>query len=209
MGWLRPAPPFLTTARLALHAPHRRHAAAWVALRSECADWLQRWEPKWDSDHLSHGWYRRYCRRLRDRVAVGRWYGVHVFLREDEQLVGAINLVNMRPYPVGTAEIGFWLGQRYAGRGLMGEALAAFLPYAFHTLSLKRIQAVCMPENRTSQRLLTRSGFAYEGIARQSLCIDGRWQDHWQYARLDTDIAQRNIGDMQGRAQPEDSLAIR
>ena len=60
-------------------------------------------------------------------------------------------------------------------------------PFAFGTLKLHRIEAACIPTNIASIRLLEKTGFKREGFARKYLCIDGHWQDHLLYARLEED----------------------
>ena len=58
---------------------------------------------------------------------------------------------------------------------------------AFGTLRLHRVEAACVPANGASIRLLEKTGFQREGFARQYLCIDGVWQDHLLFARLQDD----------------------
>ena len=69
----------------------------------------------------------------------------------------------------------------------MSAAVRALLPFAFSALGLHRVEAACIPSNVASIRLLEKSGFAREGYAREYLCINGIWQDHLLYARLQDD----------------------
>jgi ribosomal-protein-alanine N-acetyltransferase len=69
----------------------------------------------------------------------------------------------------------------------MREALTALLEYAFEALTLGRIEAGCLPENKASRGVLEKSGFKYEGVAQAYLQIDGRWRDHVFYAALRRD----------------------
>ncbi|MEM9194984.1 MAG: GNAT family N-acetyltransferase, partial [Myxococcota bacterium] len=64
------------------------------------------------------------------------------------------------------------------GQGLMYEALARAIGFAFEELRLHRVMANHRPENRRSARLLERLGFHNEGFARDYLLIDGKWRDH-------------------------------
>ena len=82
------------------------------------------------------------------------------------------------------ADLGYWMGERYARQGHMSAALAALVPFAHDVLRLKRIEAACLPHNTGSVRLLEKSRFTREGHARAYLCIAGEWQDHLLYARL-------------------------
>jgi ribosomal-protein-alanine N-acetyltransferase len=69
----------------------------------------------------------------------------------------------------------------------MTAAVNAVIPFAFGTLKLHRVEAACIPGNAASIGLLEKTGFRREGLARQYLCIDGVWQDHLLYAKLETD----------------------
>jgi ribosomal-protein-alanine N-acetyltransferase len=79
------------------------------------------------------------------------------------------------------------MGQPYAGQGNMAAGVRAVIPFVFEVLRLRRIEAACLPGNDASIRLLERVGFIREGLARQYLCIDGRWQDHLLFAFLKGD----------------------
>ena len=59
------------------------------------------------------------------------------------------------------------------------------MPFAFGSLRLHRLEAACIPSNAASIRLLEKAGFVREGYAREYLCINGLWQDHLLFARLD------------------------
>jgi len=69
----------------------------------------------------------------------------------------------------------------------MTAAVGSFVPFAFQTLRLHRIEAACIPANVASIRLLEKTGFRREGFAREYLCINGVWQDHLLFARLKGD----------------------
>lgn len=65
------------------------------------------------------------------------------------------------------ASLGYELGREHWRRGLMSEALARILDYAFATLEINRAQAFVMPGNAASIALLGKLGFAREGLLRE------------------------------------------
>jgi [ribosomal protein S5]-alanine N-acetyltransferase len=69
----------------------------------------------------------------------------------------------------------------------MLAAVRALIPFAFDSLRLHRLEAACIPTNEASIGLLQKSGFQREGYAREYLCINGIWQDHLLFARLNDD----------------------
>jgi ribosomal-protein-alanine N-acetyltransferase len=80
--------------------------------------------------------------------------------------------------------LGFSIGGRYEGRGLMGEALGAAIEHVFNEYRLHRIMANHRPENLRSGNLLARLGFEREGLARAYLKINGEWADHVLTSRI-------------------------
>jgi [ribosomal protein S5]-alanine N-acetyltransferase len=71
-------------------------------------------------------------------------------------------------------ELGYVLGRAHWGRGLMREALAALIGFAFNTLALNRIEAEVNPANTASLALLARLGFQQEGVLRERWAAKGQ-----------------------------------
>ena len=177
----------LDTERLVLRPPQHGDFNPWVALREDSEAFLSPWEPIWAEDHLTR-------RSFTNRVywanrAIGSGTAVPLFLirREDEALVGAITLDNIRRGPAQAGTLGYWIGEPFARRGYMREAIEAVVHYAFGKLDLSRIEAACLPENIASRQLLEKTGFKYEGVAQSYLQINGRWRTHVLYAALRLD----------------------
>jgi ribosomal-protein-alanine N-acetyltransferase len=110
-----------------------------------------------------------------------------LFRREDDALLGAITLDNVRRGPAQSATLGYWIGQSYARQGYMREAIEALCHHAFRRMDLSRLEAACLEENAASRGLLEKSGFKYEGVAQSYLQIAGRWRNHVLYAMLRSD----------------------
>jgi [ribosomal protein S5]-alanine N-acetyltransferase len=83
-----------------------------------------------------------------------------------------------------TAEIGYWLGEPFWGRGIATAALKQATEYAFQTFSLERLQASVFEWNPASARVLEKAGYILEGRLRRSIFKDGRVADSLLYARL-------------------------
>ncbi len=96
-------------------------------------------------------------------------------------------LANIRRGVAQAGSLGYWIGAPFIRRGYMTAAVRALVPAAFDVLRLHRVEAACIPTNLASVRLLEKTGFRREGYARSYLCINGTWQDHLLYARLQND----------------------
>ncbi len=81
-----------------------------------------------------------------------------------------------------TAEIGYWLGEPFWGRGIMTEALTAVTRYAIDTHGLTRIYALPFAWNVPSCRVLEKAGYVLEARLRKSAIKDGSITDQLQYA---------------------------
>jgi [ribosomal protein S5]-alanine N-acetyltransferase len=81
-----------------------------------------------------------------------------------------------------SAEIGYWLGQPFWGRGIATEALVALTEYAIATHGLTRVFAVPFASNTRSCRVLEKAGYVLEGRLRRSAIKDGVITDQLQYA---------------------------
>jgi RimJ/RimL family protein N-acetyltransferase len=80
-----------------------------------------------------------------------------------------------------SAEIGYWLGEPFWGRGLATEALRAVTEYAFRTFDICRIEAGVFGWNPASARVLEKVGYTLEGRSRLAIVKDGRMGDRLLY----------------------------
>ena len=158
-----------------------------VALRAASRDFLVPWEPTWPADDLTRASFRRRIKRYGEDQRCDLAYALFIFRKQDNVLVGGLTLANIRRGCAQAGSLGYWMGEPYARQGYMTAAVKALIPFAFATLKLHRIEAACIPTNIASIRLLQKTGFKREGFARGYLCIDGHWQDHLLYARLEED----------------------
>lgn len=83
-----------------------------------------------------------------------------------------------------SAEIGYWLGRRFWGRGITPVAVNAVVRYAFETLGLIRLEAHIFARNQQSARVLEKVGFKREGLLRQASMKEGEALDNVLYALL-------------------------
>ena len=80
------------------------------------------------------------------------------------------------------AMAGYWVDQRWAGRGLAPTALAMAGDHLFGTLRLHRLEVAIRPENAKSLRVVEKLGFRFEGSRPRYLHVDGDWRDHLMFA---------------------------
>jgi ribosomal-protein-alanine N-acetyltransferase len=192
MAFLRLIPtnttaPTLRGDRVLLRAPAIGDYSQWARLREQSRAFLSPWEPIWPSDDLTKLAFRRRLRRYQREIRNGTGFPFLIFSPDGETLLGGVTLAHIQRGVTQSGVLGYWMGQRYAGKGLMTAAVRAVANFAFDTLHLNRVEAACLPHNLASIRLLEKVGFSREGYARKYLCIDGRWQDHILYGLVRDD----------------------
>lgn len=98
------------------------------------------------------------------------------------QAIGGIGLELNNDVFARSAEIGYWLGEPFWGRGIATDAVRTFTGYGFSAFDLCRIYAGVFEWNPASARVLERAGYVCEGRLRKSVTKDGRTIDQWLYA---------------------------
>jgi len=179
--------PALKSGRVMLRPPVPSDYREWAELRARSRRFLEPWEPRWSADELDWSAWRQRLARYREDYANGTSAAFFIFDTETDRLIGGITLGNIRHGVSQSGQVGSWIGEPYAGRGLMPEALRLLCRHGFGTIGLHRIEAACIPENVRSVRVLEKAGFRREGLLRSYLRINGFWQDHYLYARLADD----------------------
>ena len=174
----------LSGKRVFLRPPKRRDAIKWQKLRLSSKSFLSPWEPKWDATSCSRRAFMKYLKNSSYLANIDRSYSFLIFKDDDKDLVGGINIFNVRRGASQSSSIGYWIGKRHSRKGYMYEALKILLPSLFIDLRLHRIEAAVLKHNKPSRKLLEKIGFIEEGVSRAYLKIDGEWQDHVMYSLL-------------------------
>ncbi len=98
--------------------------------------------------------------------------------------VGSISLRRGDDIERYTAELGYWLGEEFWGRGIVSEAIRQVTKIGFAVHGLIRIFAVPFARNAASCRVLEKNGYTREALMRQSAFKDGVVEDQYLYAAL-------------------------
>lgn len=184
-GW----PVRLTLGTMQLRPLTRRDRKAWVAARLDNEQWLRPWEASivpsdvvgWAERHTSST-YRQLLHRQRAAARARTQLPLGVFV--EDQLIGQVNIGEIVHGALCSGSIGYWIDQRFAGRGIVPVAVALIADHAFREAGLHRIEANVRPENVASTAVVSKLGFTDEGLRRRYLAIDGHWRDHISWALL-------------------------
>lgn len=104
-----------------------------------------------------------------------------------DEAAGGIGFVLKDDVDRRSAELGYWLGEAFGGRGIVSEAVTAMTAFMFANFDLCRIQATVFEWNKASMRVLEKAGYVCEARLRCSATKDGQTIDDFIYAvvRLD------------------------
>ncbi len=178
----------IVTARLVLKVPKQVHFSEWQQLRQQSCEFLTPWEAKWPRDDLTKAAFARRIRLYHDAIINDDAYPFFIFRKDDDVLLGAVSLSNVRRGITQSAVFGYWIGEPFARQGYMSEAVGAVAKFGFTRLGLHRLEASCIPDNKASARVLEKNGFVKEGFARSYLQINSKWRDHNLYGLLREDL---------------------
>jgi ribosomal-protein-alanine N-acetyltransferase len=176
--------PELVGERHVLRLPRYRDFDDWHALRRDSRAFLQPWEPTWRADELTERAFRQRVLRNEQEFHSGMAVPLFLFDRDSNVLLGGLTIGLIRRGASQACMIGYWMGEKHAGKGHMFAALQLAIPYIFGPLELHRIEAACIPDNLNSVSLLEKAGFEREGLLREYLKINGEWRDHVLFSKI-------------------------
>lgn len=163
-----------------------KDARAWRQVRSENSKWLTRWEATAPEPMDALPTYRQMIRTLSAQARAGT--ALPFAIEVDDRFAGQLTVSGISWGSLKSASIGYWIDERYAGRGLTPTAVAMTTDYLFFSLGLHRVEINIRPENAASLRVVEKLGFRDEGVRVQYLHIAGDWRDHRTFALVSDDV---------------------
>lgn len=98
----------------------------------------------------------------------------------DSEVIGAIGMAVDSQHRRGS--LGYWLAVDSWNQGITSEAAQRIVQFGFDTLDLHRIEALCLPRNVASSRVMQKAGMEFEGILRGYFNKGGVFEDVAMYA---------------------------
>ena len=110
--------------------------------------------------------------------------GTNFAIINGDEAIGGIGLELQKDVYRRSAEVGYWLGEPFWGRGIASAALGAMIKHAFTAFDLVRLFSIVFEWHPASRRVLEKNGFQLEGILHKSITKDGRTGDSFLYALI-------------------------
>jgi [ribosomal protein S5]-alanine N-acetyltransferase len=182
----------LTDGDVTLRPLRLRDAPAWSDARRRNVEWLREWEatPPDGPAYVptSTSTFVAMARRLRTEARRGRALPFAVLV--GGEFAGQLNVGGVVRGSLYSAHLGYWIDERYAGRGAMPTAVALVTDHCFDAVGLHRIEVNIRPQNIASRRVVEKLGFREEGLRQEFLHISGAWRDHLSYVLLRGEVPQ-------------------
>jgi RimJ/RimL family protein N-acetyltransferase len=118
------------------------------------------------------------------RFAASAERETNLAIEVEGEAAGAIGFVPGSDVERFSAEIGYWLGEHYWGRGIVTEALTLVTAHTFRSQNLLRLFALPFADNLASARVLEKAGYVLEGRLRSSSVKYGVPRDQLMFARI-------------------------
>jgi ribosomal-protein-alanine N-acetyltransferase len=182
-------PVTLTHGAVTLRPLESSDARAWRDVRIRNSAWLKPWDATVPPGSPGRpatfkGLVRRLTKLAREDLAMP------FALLVDGEFAGQVTVNNIVRGSAQFASIGYWIDQRFAGRGVMPLAVAMAIDHCFFLSGLHRIEVAIRPENTNSLRVVEKLGIRECGMAPRYLHIDGDWRDHRLFAITREEVPQ-------------------
>lgn len=171
--------PALTHGDVRIRAIRPRDARHLERLLKDNRSWLSKWEATVPGQSVAP----RAIDLIRGSLRLARHDQVAPFVIEHRgEIVGQLTVSGLSFGSLASGNIGYWISERFAGRGITPVAVALATDWCFTGLGIHRMEICIRPENSASLRVVRKLGLRYEGLRRRYIHIDGDWRDHFSFA---------------------------
>ena len=173
------------TRRLMLMLPENAHLDALVDYHIRNKDFLEPWEPQRPQDFYTKKYQKNWIReQKRDTKKLINICFLLAKRDEPERLIGAVSVSNILYGNFCSAFLGYRLDKNEVNKGYMTEAVNKVVSVCFEDLMLNRVEASVIPTNIASKTVMKKTGFTYIGTSSSYLKINGVWQPHEIYEKI-------------------------
>jgi len=127
---------------------------------------------------------KRFCEQVQLRMADRSYFPFVVIDTATQKFIGLVDIKNI-DWAIPKAEIGYCIDARYAGQGIMSEAVKVVTEFVARKYALKKVFCRVAPENLASVNIAIKNGFELEGtLRREYKTLHGDIVDLNYYGRL-------------------------
>lgn len=131
-----------------------------------------------------------FIRKSQIAARKGKWYAYGIEKKSSPQIIGIIGIHAITEKHK-RGDLGYWLGKKFWGEGIVSEAVEMAVKACFMDLKFNKLTACVLPGNLASSKILKRNGFIKEGTLRKQIFKNRKWQDIVLYGILREDFKKK------------------
>lgn len=152
-------------------------------------EFLKEWEPVRGEDFYTVEFHQGILRNEMEKTKSSTSLRLWLFSKkEEDKVMGMISFSNIVRGAFLSCHLGYSIDEKYINLGYVTEAIEAGIEVMFKEYKLHRIEANIMPRNLRSRKVCEKLGFREEGLAKDYLKINGKWEDHIHMVLLNDEV---------------------
>lgn len=112
------------------------------------------------------------------------WLKLGIILKETGEFIGFCNTGIKNELSEPNREIAFAISKHYRNKGYITQAVKGLVNYLFENTDVEKLNAVVLPRNAASNKVITKCGFQLNGDVE----IDGKLYYHYRLDKKDSMI---------------------
>ncbi|MBS4537281.1 GNAT family N-acetyltransferase [Clostridium sp. D2Q-11] len=165
-----------------------RNSEELFELIDSCREYLRDWLP-WVDSSTSYEDTKKFIEITMKQFASNEGFQAGIWYKGE--IAGVIGYHKV-DWSNKSTSIGYWLGEKYVGKGIMTKACRAFIDYALIDLNLNRVEIRCAEYNQKSRAIPERLGFIEEGMIRDAEWLYDHSVNHIVYGVLANEWKENN-----------------
>lgn len=119
-------------------------------------------------------------------VNTGSQVGIAKAIEVNGNFAGVISAIAGEHENSRSAEIGYWLGEEFWGKGIATEAIKKMTDHVFSNTGIVRLFAPVFSPNKKSMHVLEKCGYMQEGILKKAIFKNGQYLDEYLFAKINS-----------------------
>jgi len=172
------------TERLCAFVVDEGAARQLLAYESENREMFSEFSPQRNDSYYTLANFQHHCEKQTVLYEQRRKLPLVFSRKEGSAIVAQVYLSEITYGASYSAKLGYSTAKKWQRQGIGTEAVRSVVEYAFTRLKMHRLEATIMKRNHASLEFASSLGFVQEGISRQYLLLNGKWEDYYQLALL-------------------------
>lgn len=175
----------LESSRLVLKNLDESGAQALLDFNLKNKEFLKEWISRSAKDYYTIEKHKRVLSNKRALFDRDKEYRFYLFEKHNPDIViGDIGFSQVIRGAFQSCYLGYMIDEDHRGKGYIPEAIQRGVQFMFDERNLHRIEANIIPRNQASIRVVEKLGFVNEGLAKNYVRINGKWEDHVHYVKF-------------------------